>query len=207
LPFSKGAVVFAPGYRILSLKPADTCPELYSFLSGLEGGTGGQRLCRFDTRGATWVAEQSSISRYQPIFDSIAEICGQEKNYYLRMSGTSMATPLVSHMAAETWVDHPEITKAEDLIPLLTKGFAMERPTDPALARGVPAGSLSPKVPSWYGTETFFTTGWDPLEGVRGSAPAAVSSPQEIKVKTDSGTTLKLKFTPTIGVLSDGGTP
>jgi subtilisin family serine protease len=160
LPFIEGPVVFAPGYEILSLKPADTCPELYSFLDTLDAAKDGtQALCKFDTDSGAWKPNGEAIGRYRPVIRELVRVCSSKKNLYLPMSGTSMATPLVSRMAAEVWLENPGVTRAADLIPLLVRRFARQDGGD---SRGRPLNSLSPPIPSWYGSNSFFKEDWDP---------------------------------------------
>jgi subtilisin family serine protease len=183
--------VFAPGFDILSLKPADTCPELNDLISSIQAG--GTPLCEYDRARGNWVESEKSRKRFEKSIRAIAASCKDRANLLTRMSGTSMATPLVTHMAAEVWVERPEIKEAAAIIPLVIERFRKSLPADPEARRGIPSDSLSPAVPSWYGHGGFFSAGagtW--------SEPGAES----VQIQASDGSRLDLKLTRTMGVRS-----
>ncbi|WP_441293007.1 S8 family serine peptidase [Sorangium sp. KYC3313] len=124
IPLSGLDVVFTLGEDVLSTVPSGICP----------------------------VKETDVLRKENPSDDDLRTLaeaaearCG--RSFFLaRMSGTSMAAPIVSHVAAEILLDEPDLIAAEVI-------RAIYRRSTRSFIGAHPVFKLSIQKPSWYGLE------------------------------------------------------
>ncbi len=117
-------VVYAVGEDVLSTVPTEMC--LFKNMNYLVDGDSGK-------------VESAYL-------DGLAKTCAPEKRTGLtRLSGTSMASPLVAHAAAEVAVENPTFTAAQVI-------QALYKRAEPSSIGRLPVLKLRLKKPSWYKT-------------------------------------------------------
>jgi subtilisin family serine protease len=143
VPFNNIDLVFAPGNEVESLAPSDRCPEadqLFSSFLARNSKAGG--ICKFDK--GVWSPNQEIISLRGQMIDAQVGVCESNKNLLVKMSGTSMASPLVAHFAATLLLENPEIKTGKELIALIKSKAKYSDYTS-----GLKQFDLDLKVPNW----------------------------------------------------------
>lgn len=159
LPLNKVDLVLASGVSLISTVPSDNCGYLRKqFGSILTGGSDDSGLCKYDLKEKKWLPDSEFAEQYKTLISTIYASCMREKAMFEPMSGTSMATPVVSHLAADLWLKSPTATPAE-IIAALKSRSKMDN------SRQFVAYSLKAKAPSWY---KLFKTADGKDEGVGG---------------------------------------
>lgn len=144
IPLNKVDLVLASGVKVISTIPADNCDHLTQMVdTTLAGGTNGAGMCRYDLDDKKWKPDASFIDTYRPLVATLFGACARETEMFEPMSGTSMATPIVSHLAAEVWLEHPAMQPTEIIQTLKRRAHRDE-------SRQFTAYSLKAKLPSWY---------------------------------------------------------
>ncbi|KYG04178.1 hypothetical protein BE21_04100 [Sorangium cellulosum] len=124
IPLSGVDVVFTLGEDVLSTVPTGICSE-----------------------APTGVLEKENPSddELRALAEAAEAQCG--RSYFLeRMSGTSMAAPIVSHMAAEILIEDPDRIAAEVIREIYRRSTR-------SFIGAYPVFKLSIKQPSWYALE------------------------------------------------------
>lgn len=113
VPLNNVELVFAPGFELKSLSPADRCPFLVKFMDGIlnEGSNG--NLCKLEKATQKWVSNNSAIDGRREMIMTLYNTCSDKENQYSLMSGTSMATPVIARIAAKILIDRPELSTKE----------------------------------------------------------------------------------------------
>lgn len=146
VPLNNVDLVFAPGFELKSLSPADRCPFLVKFMDEiLNEGTNGN-LCKMDKITKKWVSNASAIEGRKEMIMTLYKTCSKKENMYSLMSGTSMATPVVSRIAAKILIDRPELSTKELVSMIKEKG----RPTESNVFK---TWVLNMDRPSWQKPE------------------------------------------------------
>ena len=123
VPLSDVDLVFAPGAKVNSLSPSDYCPFLNQLLDSFLTEKSGAPLCSYkEVEGPRapdsekiWTVNENVKRAKSVIIKAAYEACSYKDNQYIKFNGTSMATPLVSHLAAEILAEK-NYAKASEVI-------------------------------------------------------------------------------------------
>lgn len=144
LPLNKVDLVLASGVKLVSTVPGDNCGYLRKqFSSVLTEGNNWAGLCKYDLENKKWSPDEKFADRYKALIATLYDNCQNEKNLFEPMSGTSMATPVVSHLAANAWLENLSM-KPTEVIQTLKKAASLDD------SRQFRAYVLKAKQPSWY---------------------------------------------------------
>ncbi len=150
LPLNKVDLVMASGVKLISTVPHDNCGYFRKLFSSIiTEGTNDAGLCSYDLKTKKWERDVKFAERYKSLIDTMYATCASERTMFEAMSGTSMATPVVSHLAAEVMLERPNLSPGE-VIAELKKRASVDK------SRQFVAYVLKAKVPSWY---KLFNTG------------------------------------------------
>lgn len=140
-PLNHVNIVMTSGVQVISTIPSDNCPYMRKafdqFLSGDSG------LCKYSIKDKKWKPNEEILEQYKSLINTFYPTCTAPKSYFTKMSGTSMATPIVSRMAAEIMLD-PKFNTPEKVVDEL-KHRAKE-----SNKLQVKTYELAFKQPSWY---------------------------------------------------------
>lgn len=120
IPINTNLLVFTLGEDLISTMPTRYCSV------------------KFDS------FEFESLTNYQGIKEEMDRECTLKKTEYAPLSGTSMATPLITHLAAEILIKTPTFD-ASELIAQIKKLSTV------ADLGGIKVNKIKIKKPSWYG--------------------------------------------------------
>lgn len=140
-------IVFAPGADILSTFPVDMCEE--------------------DLLGAFKYPKDYPLSTRKSAeehYKKLEEKCGKSGGFK-RLSGTSMASPLIAHLAGEILAAEPGLTGAEVVARIQAKGDRLESLPFKVMR-------LKLKKPSWYAKEKIKDSPWTWIDGDFGGEAA-----------------------------------
>ncbi len=144
LPLNKVDLVLASGVKLISTVPADNCKYLRNqFDNVLTAGSNWTGMCNYNLGNKKWEKSAKFAESYKALIATLYDSCKDEKNLFEPMSGTSMATPVVSHLAAEAWLADPKM-KPEEVIATLKKQSQVDN------SRQFTGYVLKAKAPSWY---------------------------------------------------------
>jgi subtilisin family serine protease len=145
IPMNNIDLVFAPGSKVKSLAPSDRCPFIDDLIESFLKENSGAALCSYKGAQEGWKVDAGAQDAKAPIIRAAYDACAYKANQYTRMSGTSMATPIVAHLAAEILVEK-DIPLAKDLISEI-KSRAQVDQGKSFVSYSLTASRL--KVPSW----------------------------------------------------------
>ncbi|MBI4042567.1 MAG: S8 family serine peptidase [Deltaproteobacteria bacterium] len=146
IPLNHVDLVFAGGVEIISTVPTDRCAVLEDILHSIfldENSAKPKALCHYDNSSHQWLQDNAQIALKLPLIKSLYETCNIEENHYRALSGTSMATPLVAHLAAEILLEQPHLNGVEII-------KAIKDRANPVQMGSFVAYKLHIKKPSWY---------------------------------------------------------
>ena len=147
VPLNDVHMVFAPGYELKSLSPADRCPFLIKFMDGVLNEKSNGNLCKYDKTEQAWLPNHTAIESRREMIMTVYNTCFNEENRYSLMSGTSMAAPVVSRIATEILLAQPDLGVKELIEKIKEKGV-------PVSSRNFKAYTLNMERPSWQAPET-----------------------------------------------------
>jgi subtilisin family serine protease len=149
IPLNSIDLVFAAGSNIISTVPSDHCQvlvDLFRQIFTSSNGVSGQGVCRFDAaHPALWVRDPDGLASREGLIRSLYDSCTAPRNRFAEMSGTSMATPIISHAAADLLVANPLLTPPALIRELKARAVPTSMGSLTALKLRVPR-------PSWYRT-------------------------------------------------------
>lgn len=144
LPINQLDLVLASGVDVISTVPSDNCAYLAQQMSSvLAAGSNGTGLCKYSIEKKAWEKAPKFAEQYKSLLNTLYEFCSREREGFEEMSGTSMATPIVSRIAAEIWIETPSLKPAEVIAALKAKAQVDNRTR-------MTAYKLKAKMPSWY---------------------------------------------------------
>jgi subtilisin family serine protease len=108
IPLNDIDLVFAPGYDIKSTFPSDQCRALNNFMDNMMEDT-----CTFDPKAKKWGAKAEQLALLKPMLQGLKQSCDFKESRYIKMSGTSMATPIVSRVAGEILAANPNLNPTQ----------------------------------------------------------------------------------------------
>jgi subtilisin family serine protease len=112
IPLNNVDLVFAPGFEIKSLYPSDQCRAFSTFMeSTINSDAAG--VCKYEKAQRKWVVDAPALNTFAPVLKAFVNACKNSENRYVRMSGTSMATPIVSHLAGEILANNPNYSPTD----------------------------------------------------------------------------------------------
>jgi subtilisin family serine protease len=118
VPLNDVRLVFAPGSALKSLSPSDRCTEVRSRIANLiydpKTQSPDHAFCHRPPGAKDYELNPKVEKSIKPLIRDIYRSC-ESRDYerYTDMSGTSMATPMVVHLAAKIMVDQPQLTAQE----------------------------------------------------------------------------------------------
>ncbi len=158
IPLNNVDLVFMLGENVISTLPSDLCPELVDLQSSLlpKLGTSSNEsqesqandpeklapLCVMNPDKSFSQNFINMLAAKEKITQTVNK-CMKNKALYGRMTGTSMASPLVAHLAGEIWVKNLKMTPVEVIQKI--KNSATRQAFGPLMV-----DKLKVKKPSWY---------------------------------------------------------
>ncbi len=144
LPVNKVDLVLASGVKLISTVPHDNCEYFRKqFNNVIIEGTNDAGLCAYDLKKKEWKLDEKFAARYKPLIDTMYTTCADERTLFEPMSGTSMATPVVSRLAALAWLEKPNLSPSEVITELKQRSTVDN-------SRQFQTYVLKAKQPSWY---------------------------------------------------------
>jgi subtilisin family serine protease len=130
VPLVEGAVVYTLGKDVLSTMPTNMCwaIERFDSLASLHDATGNDHITDLIV---------------MEMHDEVEKKCHQKRNDFGYLSGTSMAAPLIAHVAAEILIRKPHLKGAQVIQEIL--GRSREDRMGP-----LTVNKLRAQKPSWY---------------------------------------------------------
>jgi len=121
-------VVFALGHKVLSTMPNDMCVK--------------EELSKLDTSSMAFPSLSSGGTDNESIAKALKKACFQTPGFG-KLSGTSMASPLVARIAAEVIAANPSLMPKQ----VIKEIYKLAKPS---FVGNVPVYKLKIKKPSWY---------------------------------------------------------